>query len=103
LTLPSLVRLAQQAHLPAIKKDSKGLHDIMRRSLTAALNAVPKEAGIPAVLKLKEQGWFILGYHHQLAASDLSRSENRAKQQQREATQQPMPFDEQATDGDDNN
>jgi CRISPR-associated protein Csd1 len=97
LTLPTLLRAAHQAHLPKIRGQNEGAFVNMRRQLDEALGKVPSKAGIPPVLKLQEQGWLILGYHHQRAADESNRRE-KAAQKRREVEAEQADLFEDTTD-----
>ena len=71
LTLGRMIRTAQIAHLPKIRKDKKGLTIWFENQLAEIWNKLNQAP--PSVLNLKEQTLFAMGYYHQNA----KRSERR--------------------------
>ncbi len=94
LTFPTLVRTAYQVHLPRIKDRNGGAYTNLRRMLDDALGRVPIEGGMPPTLRLQEQGWFILGYHHERADDEAKRNERAARKQRETEVQQTDLFPE---------
>jgi len=65
ITLGRMVRTAQIAHLPKIKKDKKGLTIWFENQLVEIWNKLNQAP--PRVLNLTEQTLFAMGYYHQKA------------------------------------
>ncbi|MCL6622558.1 MAG: type I-C CRISPR-associated protein Cas8c/Csd1 [Syntrophobacterales bacterium] len=62
-----LLKLAQTAHLPKIRRENRGygkLNDL----LTEIMTSMQAAGGFPRTLSLLEQGRFALGFYHQRAA-----------------------------------
>jgi CRISPR-associated protein Csd1 len=64
-----------KAHLSKIRKDKKWLYDILEERLEEVCGAI---TSFPAILKLKDQGMFALGYYHRKADA-RKEIENRMK------------------------
>ena len=64
-----------KAHLAKIRKDKEGLYHIFERRLEDVCGQI---TSFPAILELKDQGMFALGYYHQ-KADDRKEIENRMK------------------------
>ena len=64
-----------KAHLSKIRKDKKWLYDILEERLEEVCGAI---TSFPAILKLKDQGMFALGYYHR-KADTRKEIENRMK------------------------
>ncbi len=64
--LPILVRMAQTAHLPKVRR-LQHRHAELRDLLTSIMTAIDEAGGFPGTLDLRDQGEFALGYYHQQA------------------------------------
>jgi len=62
-----LIKLAQTAHLPKIRKERRG-YSVMKQVLGDVLSKIDLSGGFPRVLDLAGQAEFALGFYHQSLA-----------------------------------
>jgi CRISPR-associated protein Csd1 len=81
-TFPQLIKLAESGHLPKIRKERMG-YGQMRGIMQDVCSRIDESGGFPAVLSLREQGEFMLGFYHQRAEfarqRELAREQRQAK------------------------
>jgi CRISPR-associated protein Csd1 len=65
-TLSVLVRQGTVAHMPKIRKIGAGYRDL-EETLESVMVSIDDGGGFPAMLTLREQGEFALGFYHQRA------------------------------------
>ena len=85
---PVLIKLAETAHLPKLRKSQWG-YQRMRGLLEEILSRLGDSGGFSSALPLKDQGWFALGFYHQraaLAAERKEKSESKDKGKKEETT-----------------
>ncbi|HON87650.1 MAG TPA: type I-C CRISPR-associated protein Cas8c/Csd1, partial [Bacillota bacterium] len=68
---PGLLRLAETAHLPKLRKKGSGFQQ-MRILIQDICAQMDKQ--FPVTLTLKEQGEFVLGFYHQRASFEKERA-----------------------------
>lgn len=66
-TFSALLKLAETAHLPKIRRENRGIGR-MREVLGEIMNRLDAAGGFPRTLSLQSQGEFALGFYHQRAA-----------------------------------
>ncbi len=78
---PGLLKLAETAYLPKIRKENLGY--VKMKTLLQEVCA-QLDSQFPSTLTLKEQGEFMLGFYHQRACFEEERAKARAMAEQRE-------------------
>ena len=66
-TFGPLLKLAETAHLPKIRRENRGIGR-MKEVLGEIMNRLDEAGGFPRTLSLQSQGEFALGFYHQRAA-----------------------------------
>ncbi len=66
-TFGGLLKLAETAHLPKIRKENRGIRQ-MREVMGEVMSRLDAAGGFPRTLSLLAQGEFALGFYHQRAA-----------------------------------
>ncbi len=77
---PGLLKLAETAYLPKIRKENLGY--VKMRTLLQEV-CVQLDKQFPSILTLKEQGEFMLGFYHQRASFEAERMKARAMAKQK--------------------
>jgi CRISPR-associated protein Csd1 len=79
-TFGPLIRQAETAHLPKIRRERLG-YDRVRQELEQVLASLDTAGGFPTTLSLTQQGEFALGFYHQRALFSAEREARRSHQQ----------------------
>lgn len=77
-TLGALIRQAEMAHLPKVRRKNQGQYDQLRRLLEEVLGRFDPATGLPRVLSVRQQAAFALGFYHQRAEFRPYRSTGRS-------------------------
>ena len=87
LAFPKIADLGEK-HLRKLRRDNRGAMVAIERSIGALMERIGREEHtFPGALTLAEQGSFVLGYHHQKAAS-MKQAQARKQAKQDNAAEQ---------------
>lgn len=78
-TFGGLLKLAETAHLPKIRRENRGIGR-MREILGEIMDRMDEAGGFPRTLSLLSQGEFALGFYHQRAALAPKKTTNEENQ-----------------------
>jgi CRISPR-associated protein Csd1 len=78
-TFGGLLKLAETAHLPKIRKENRGIRQV-REVMGEIMSRLDEAGGFPRTLSLLSQGEFALGFYHQRAALAPKKTTNEENQ-----------------------